>query len=284
MKSNAPSSKLFLALLCLFSLLSASLAETVFAQKRVRASQNRAPQKSTSRAAGIAEEADKLLEEGKSAEAIDAYKIAIRLDPKYAPAYGGLGDAYFNTGKWEEGLAAYKEQVRLEPNSAEAQYNLGYAYNTMGRHGEAFAPLVRATSLDPSYAEAYYGIGYAYLRGADFEKSISFFKSAIRLQADYADAYYGLGQAYARLGQADAANEQVKKLATIDAKLAQKLGKEIQTGGSGEYCSCCRFSRFANSGAFEFPVRWFQVSQRKLRVARSRNLKLRNPPRRRLMS
>lgn len=229
MKSNAPSSKLILALLCLFTLFNCSLVQTAFAQKRGRASQNRAPQKSASRAAGIAEEADKLLEEGKSSDAIDAYKIAIRLDPKFAPAYGGLGDAYFNTGKWDEGLAAYKEQVRLEPNSAEAQYNLGYAYNAMGRHGEAFAPLVRATSLDPGYAEAYYGIGYAYLRGTDFEKSISFFKSAIRLQADYADAYYGLGQAYARLGQADAANEQVKKLAGIDAKLAQKLSKEIPT-------------------------------------------------------
>ena len=232
MKSNPPSSKLFLALLCLFALLNTSLVGTAFAQKRARALQNRAPQKSSSRAAGIAAEADKLLEEGKLPEAIDAYKIAIRLDPKFAPAYGGLGDAYFNSGKWEEGLAAYKEQVRLEPNSAQAQYDLGYAYNAMGRHGEAFAPLVRATSLDPGFAEAYYGIGYAYLRGADFEKSLSFFKSAIRLQADYADAYYSLGQAYARLGQADAANEQVKKLATIDAKLAQRLSKEIQTASA----------------------------------------------------
>jgi tetratricopeptide (TPR) repeat protein len=228
MKSNTPSSKLFLALLCLFALLNTSLAGTAYAQKR-----GRAPQKSASRAAGIAEEADKLVDEGKLPEAIDAYKIAIRLDPKYAPAYGGLGDAYFNTGKWEEGLAAYKEQVRLEPNSVQAQYDLGYAYNAMGRHGEAFAPLVRATSLDPSNAEAYYGLGYAYLRGTDFEKSLSFFKTAIRLRADYADAYYGLGQAYARLGQADAANEQVKKLATIDAKLAQRLSKEIQTAQAG---------------------------------------------------
>jgi tetratricopeptide (TPR) repeat protein len=226
MKSNTSSSKLFLALVCLFALLTTSL--TAFAQKR-----GRAPQKSASRAAGIAAEADKLAEEGKLPEAIDAYKIAIRLDSKFAPAYGGLGDAYFNTGKWDEGLAAYKEQVRIEPNSAQAQYDLGYAYNAMGRHGEAFAPLVRATSLDPGFAEAYYGLGYAYLRGADFEKSLSFFKSAIRLQADYADAYYGLGQAYAQLGQPDAANEQVKKLATIDAKLAQRLSKEIQTASAG---------------------------------------------------
>ncbi|HVQ37466.1 MAG TPA: tetratricopeptide repeat protein, partial [Pyrinomonadaceae bacterium] len=162
-------------------------------------------------------------------EAIDTYKIAIRLDANYAAAYGGLGDAYFNTGKWEEGLAAYKEQARLDPNNAKSQHDLGYAYNAMGRHGEAFAPLVKATSLDPGYAEAYYGIGFAYLKGADFEKSVPFFKSAIKLQPDYSDAYFGMGQAYARLGQADAANEQARKLTTIDAKLGQRLTKEIQT-------------------------------------------------------
>jgi tetratricopeptide (TPR) repeat protein len=253
MKSNAPTSKLLLASLCLFSLLNAGLSDATFAQKRART-----PHKSTSRAAGIAEEADKLLEEGKPSDAIDAYKIAIRLEPKYAPAYGGLGDAYFNTGKWDEGLAAYKEQVRLEPNSAEAQYSLGYAYNAMGRHGEAFAPLVKATSLDPGYAEAYYGIGYSYVRGADFEKSISFFKSAIRLQANYADAYYGLGQAYARLGQADAANEQVKKLAGIDAKLAQKLSKEIQTASARVENT----GPAASSAAAQTPLRSSPVSVR----------------------
>jgi tetratricopeptide (TPR) repeat protein len=122
MRSNALSSKLLVALLCLFALLTTGL--TSLAQKRVRPSQHRAPQKSSSRAAGITEEADKLLDEGKPADAVDAYKIAIRLDPNYAPAYAGLGDAYFNSGKWEEGLAAYKEQVRLEPRWADTAKRL----------------------------------------------------------------------------------------------------------------------------------------------------------------
>src|SRR5712675_1487025 len=160
----------------------------------------------------------------------DAQKIAIRLDANYAPAYGGLGDAYFNSGNSEQALLAYKEQVRLAPNDPMAQYDLGYFYNAMGRHGEAFAPLVKATSLDPNFAEAYYGIGYAYLRGEDFEKSISFLKSAVRIKPDYGEAYFGLGRAYAHLGKPDLAHEQLKKLNTIDPKLAHKLEKEIQTG------------------------------------------------------
>jgi tetratricopeptide (TPR) repeat protein len=221
MKIAAPFVKL-IVLLLVSAFLFASAPLSSFAQKR-----GRAPQKSVSRAAGLVDEADKMAEDKKWPEAIETYKIAIRLDANYAPAYGGLGDAYLNSGNSEQALVAYKEQVRLAPNDATAQFDLGYFYNAMGRHGEAFAPLVKATSLDPNFAEAYYGVGYAYLRGEDFEKSVSFLKSAIRLQPDYGDAYYGLGQAYARLGKADLANEQLKKLNTVDAKLARKLEKEM---------------------------------------------------------
>jgi len=223
MKIVTPLSKSIL-LLIVSALLFSSAPLNSRAQKR-----GGGPQKSASRAAGLVDEADKMADEKKWPEAIDAYKLAIRLDANYAPAYGGLGDAYFNSGNSEQALVAYKEQVRLAPNDATAQYDLGYFYNAMGRHGEAFAPLVKATSLDPNFAEAYYGIGYAYLRGAEFEKSISFLKSAARIKPDYGEAYYGLGQAYARLGKADLANEQLKKLNTIDPKLARKLEKEIQT-------------------------------------------------------
>src|SRR5713226_1637456 len=220
MKTATPLLKTAL-LLVLLGLMSGDVA---YAQRR-----GKAPRKSESRAAGLVDEADKMAADKKWPEAIDAYKLAIRLDPNYAPAYGGLGDAYLNSGNSEQALVAYKEQVRLAPNDAQAQYDLGYFYNFMGRHGEAFAPLVKATSIDPTFAEAFYGIGYAYLRGADFEKSISFLKSAIRLKPDYAEAYYGLGQAYGKMGKSELANEQLKKLNTVDPKLARKLEKELQT-------------------------------------------------------
>ena len=200
-----------------------SFAMTVDSQKRGRAPQRQ----SVSKAAGLVDEADKLADDKKYPEAIEAYKLAIRLDPNYAPAFGGLGDAYLNSGNSQQAETAYKEQVRLAPSDAQAQFDLGYFYNAMGRHGEAFGPLVKATSLDPNFAEAFYGIGYAYLRGADFEKSIPFFRSAVRIKPDYGEAYYGLGSALARLGKADLANEQLKKLNTVDPKLARKLEKEI---------------------------------------------------------
>jgi tetratricopeptide (TPR) repeat protein len=220
MKILAPLSKS----ICLLIILSLILVTGARAQRR-----GRAPQRSVSKAAGLVDEADKLADDKKYAEAIETYKIAIRLDANYAPAFGGLGDAYFNSGNSQQAEVAYKEQVRLAPNDANAQYDLGYFYNAMGRTGEAFGPLQKATSLDPTFAEAFYGIGYAYSRGSEFEKSIGFYRNAIKTKPDYADAYYGLGEAYAHLGKSDLANEQLKKLNTLDPKLARKLEKEIGT-------------------------------------------------------
>lgn len=78
--------------ICLLILLSLVLVSGVSAQRS-----GRAPQKSVSKAAGLVDEADKLADDRKYAEAIETYKIAIRLDPNYAPAFGGLGDAYLNS-------------------------------------------------------------------------------------------------------------------------------------------------------------------------------------------
>ena len=176
--------------------------------------------------------ADRLAEQNRWPEAIEAYKTLIRENPKNVSAYNALGDAYFNSGRWEEALAAYKEATRVAPGNAEAWYNLGYCYNAMGRHGEAFAPLVKAKDLDPQFAEAFYGIGFAYMRGTEIEKALQWFKSAINVDPEYADAYYGLALVYTRLGKSSLAEEARKKLQSLDPALIQKLDREIRTPAS----------------------------------------------------
>ncbi|MGI9067362.1 MAG: tetratricopeptide repeat protein [Pyrinomonadaceae bacterium] len=214
---------LFAMVLALPAVMASWLAAPGHAQQKRKTSQE------SEAGARYAETADRLAEQNKWPEAIDAYKLVIQQHPKYTPAYRGLGDAYLNTGRSEAALAIYKEAVRLAPNDAEAWYDLGYFYNFMGRHGEAFAPLVKATQLDSGFAEAFYGIGYAYLRGSEIEKSLPWLKSATSLYPDYADAYYGLALVYTRLGKSNLADESRKKLLTLDANLVRKLDKEVRT-------------------------------------------------------
>src|ERR1043166_9756859 len=117
MKTVAPLSKSMLLIICFCLLIAAGTAES---QRR---GGGKPKQQTASKAAGLVDEADKLADDKKYAEAIETYKIAIRLDPNYLPAFGGLGDAYLNSGNSNQAKAAYKEQVRLPPNDADAQYD-----------------------------------------------------------------------------------------------------------------------------------------------------------------
>ena len=223
MKAQAPVSKSIV----LFIILTL-IALPVSGQKHRRAATAGA-----GKAVAQVEAADKLANQKKYAQAIEAYKAAISADPSYAPAYSGLGDAYMGSGNSEQALAAYQEEVRVAPNDAQAHYDLGYFYNAMGRYGEAFAPLTRAKQLNPGFTEAFYELGVAYLQTADYEKALAFFGSATRMNPNYGEAYYGTGQAYLKSGKTELAKEQLNKLSTIDGRLALKLEAEIQRGSQG---------------------------------------------------
>lgn len=178
---------------------------------------------------------DKLADDRKWNEALEAYKAAIQIDAQNADAHIGLGDAYMGLGQSKEALDAYKKAVSIAPQNADALYALGDAYNTMRMHGDAFAPLVKATQLDPKFAEAFYGIGYAYLSGEQYEKSLSFLKRAISLKPDYDDAHYGLAIAHLHLGNQKGLDDERKKLVALNSTLAKKLDSEISKFNPSSY-------------------------------------------------
>ncbi len=64
-------------------------------------------------------------------------KEAIRLDPKYAPAYFQLGSLYVNESRLPEAIEKLEQAVRLDPKLVEAHYRLGQAYQKAGRAADA---------------------------------------------------------------------------------------------------------------------------------------------------
>ncbi len=59
-----------------------------------------------------------LLKQDKTAEAITAYKQAIRLDPNNDAYHLNLGNIYFSQNQYQEAFAEYKRAVQLNPLSA----------------------------------------------------------------------------------------------------------------------------------------------------------------------
>ena len=89
----------------------------------------------------------------KSAEAVDFFKKAMRLNP-IPPSYyfQQLGHTFWNLNRYDEAIEAHKEAIRLSPNSLFAHLGLAAAYISMGREEEAKAAAAEALRIDPEFS------------------------------------------------------------------------------------------------------------------------------------
>ncbi len=125
------------------------------------------------------------------AQAVGLYKKAISIDPKYALAFWGLGNAYearYNSpaeDKDPEDLRMmqeyYLEAHRIEPDFAETNLGLGWMYFNLAENARASQHFKRAFELDPNDFIVNLDVG-AFLRSVGlYDKALKYFSRAIEL-------------------------------------------------------------------------------------------------------
>jgi protein O-mannosyl-transferase len=160
-------------------------------------------------------------------EEIDAYKQVIRIKPNYADAHCNLGVAYGNLGRWQDEVEACKKAIKIKPDFAEAHCNLGFAYGNLGRYQEAIESYKQVIRIKPDFAEVYNNIGFAYGKLDRYQEAIEACKKAIKIKPDYADAHYNLGVAYLEMGDKNSALAEFNILKSLNSELANNLFKKI---------------------------------------------------------
>ena len=125
--------------------------------------------------------------DGRTDDAINAYKQAIELKPT-AAYYNNLGGIYGRAGKITEAMAAYNKSAELDPqNAAQAYRNGGITLYNVGKMKEAVEPLKKATELDPKSAQAWYLLGAALVGSMDYKQVGS--KLEVVVQPGTVEAY-----------------------------------------------------------------------------------------------
>ncbi|TAL41180.1 MAG: tetratricopeptide repeat protein [Methylovulum sp.] len=91
--------------------------------------------------------------QGRPAEAEQAFKEAVTLEPGYADARQNLGLAYLEKGQMQAGIAELEEAVRYKSTDPTLHHLLGEAYHMQGQQDQAVASLRRALSLKGDLTE-----------------------------------------------------------------------------------------------------------------------------------
>jgi Flp pilus assembly protein TadD len=146
-----------------------------------------------------------LKEEGDVDGAIQQYRLALRLDPRYAEAYCNLGAALREKGRVEEAVQAYARALELKPRYAMAHNNLGVAYAKQGKLDLAVAAYDLALKCDPDLDLAHNNRGEALQRQGRLESATASYRRAVALAPSSVTYRCNLAAALYETGQLEAA-------------------------------------------------------------------------------
>ena len=102
------------------------------------------------------------LEVSAPAEARDAYRRALELDPHHADARVNLGRLLVESDRAEEAETHFRAVVADHPDHATAWFNLGIALEDRRRPNDAVKAYERAITADRRLADAYFNLARLY--------------------------------------------------------------------------------------------------------------------------
>ena len=164
-------------------------------------------------------------------EAIRLFREALDLDPEYARAWAGLGDAFgqrvqrfgFPLSWADSAIAASQRAIDINPELADGYKALGLAYGRRGDNEQALRSYLRAVELDPSHLVAVRNIGGIYFgRGAFAEYHLWRMRS-FRLSPNAAGRRTEVAWSYWNLEEYDLAERWAREATALEAEELEAL-------------------------------------------------------------
>ena len=157
---------------------------------------------------------------GNIAQAADAYRQVIALDPCHIDAHFYLGNTCLTLGDGPGAVAAFRETVRLQPDYRQAHVNLGALLELQHNYAAAEKSFREALRLEPRDAELHYNLGNVLQAQDRFEEAVAAYRQALTLRSNHADTCNNLGNALARLERHDEAIASYEQALRINPGLA----------------------------------------------------------------
>ena len=144
-----------------------------------------------------------LLEQFKHKEGADAFRNALKIDPKLNLARINLSIALFNVPDLPAAQREAQNAAAVAPEVPQPYYILGLIAKLQNKPVEALAAFQRVLKIDPGDVATNINVGQIYSQQRKYPEAIAAFRLALAAEPYNATALYNLGQALMRAGQRD---------------------------------------------------------------------------------
>ncbi|MBS1763336.1 MAG: tetratricopeptide repeat protein [Bacteroidetes bacterium] len=152
-----------------------------------------------------------LKEKHDTTAAVNAFRDAINIDPKFYEAQMQLGVIMY-AQKNKLCTEYFNNALQIKPNSEEAMYGLALWYQDHSDYNKAIQLYTDILQINPKNKDAYFNLGYIhheYLKV--YHEAIKYYSKAIDVDPNYSQAYYNRGMCYEYLGNVPAAKDDYNK-------------------------------------------------------------------------
>ena len=140
------------------------------------------------------------------------FKLAIELNPGYAPAHQFYALLLSTLGRHEEAMREIKIARNLDPLSPRINANVGlHAYLTR-RYDQAIEELNKALEVDPNHLATLVWLGWAYEAMGKYEEAIKFHFRYIEISGRPKDRDFYIAGCYALMGKRDEAQKMLNNM------------------------------------------------------------------------
>ena len=162
-------------------------------------------------------------------DAVEHFRKALELDPGFALAYSGLGDAYAQRvlrfasphAELQRSYEMSHKAIALDAGLAEGYKALGLAHLVAGTYRESLDASKKAVDLNPNHATATANLGAVLLFLGRFDEALRWYHRAAELDPRNAVLASAFGVVYTALGDSKQAERWSKRSLELQSDLGQ---------------------------------------------------------------
>ena len=152
-------------------------------------------------------------------DALEWYDAVFEVDPDYAQAHVGRGDALVRLERYEEAIETMGRTVARNPGMPTVpvlRVLMGESAQALGRLEEASEQYELALADDPRHASAVDRLAMVRFRQERFGEALELYRRYIDINPDASTAYTNLGIVLHRMGRLDEARENLDHALSLD--------------------------------------------------------------------